>query len=277
MPKPFIKWAGGKSWLARMFEQEFAAPSFTFYVEPFLGGGAVALSVAGSTPKLLSDVNPTLMECWALFKTVPNVLVDELKRVEKQFGNNVEGYTKARAELNGIILNPRPLWLRRAALFLYLNARSFNGLWRTNSTGFMNVPFGKREAPTTISHEEARELSIFLRNCDLRVGDYKEILRFVGPKAKRDKVFVFFDSPYDGPESFDGYTPDGFGGVDQQDLAAWFAYLVSCGCTVWATNRNTEYIRSLYSDFEHVEINEHHGIGATAERRGKRSCLLIKG
>ena len=44
--------------------------------------------------------------------------------------------------------------VRRAALFVFLNKHGYNGLWRVNSKGRFNVPFGryaKRSIPSASS------------------------------------------------------------------------------------------------------------------------------
>jgi DNA adenine methylase len=269
--KPFVRWAGGKRAIAAQLAKEIEDVNPRLYVEPFVGGGAVALAVPSYIPKLLSDVNTTLIDAWRCLKKAPIALIDELHRIEDQYGNASEGYLKARDEMNGIITNPRPLWIRRAALFLYLNARCFNGLWRANASSKFNVPFGKLEKPSSIDHIEAQALSKFLRNVTLESCDFTEICSSVANKAPA----VFFDSPYD--EGFEGYAADGFGEHDQRRLAEWFFYLVRCGAKVWATNRDTPLIRELYVNAKIEPVEERHIVGATGERRGARSCVLIRG
>jgi DNA adenine methylase len=270
--KPFARWAGGKSWLAKTLGKEIEDLNPKLYIEPFLGGGAIALSVPSYIPKFLADVNPVLIDTWLCLQKAPAALIDELARIEKQYGNNNEGYLNARNEMNSMILTIRPLWIRRGAMFLYLNARCFNGLWRTNSRGYFNVPYGKLERPSSIDHIEAMQLGAFLRNCELRACDFREAcFKF----AAKPNTAVFMDSPYD--DSFDGYAAGGFSENDQRELAEWFFYLVRRGAKVWATNRDTVLIRELYANARLESIDEQHSVGATGERRGKRSCLLIRG
>lgn len=272
---PPIKWAGGKRWLASTLSKEIEGTNPRLYVEPFVGAGAMALAVMNSIPKILSDVNGTLMDMWRCLQKAPATLIGEVARVEHDYPDTNEGYLKARSEMNSIILIHRPMWIRRAALFLYLNARSFNGLWRTNSTGFFNVPFGKYKNPSSIDEMEAKRLGGFLKNCELVTCDFKETLSRLYGVYKGTKVAVFLDSPYD--ESFDGYAAGGFSEADQRALAKWFFYLVERGAKVWATNRDTPLIRELYVNARLESVDEMHVVGATGERRGKRSCLLIRG
>ena len=65
-PRPFLKWAGGKSELVPRILSKLPA-SIPQYVEPFVGGGAVffALARAGRLQRaLLGDRNPELVAVW---------------------------------------------------------------------------------------------------------------------------------------------------------------------------------------------------------------------
>ena len=59
---PFLKWAGGKRWLAPRYRHLFPT-SFTTYVEPFLGSGAVFFALQPKAA-LLSDRNPELINVY---------------------------------------------------------------------------------------------------------------------------------------------------------------------------------------------------------------------
>lgn len=272
MIKPAVRWAGGKTWLASRLASEIEAVKPKVYIEPFLGGGAVALAVASSIPKILSDSNSTLMDFWTCVKALPKALINELARVEKQYPDTLEGYLRARDELNAGILIQRAMWVSRAALFLYINARCFNGLWRTNSKGTFNVPYAKLEHPSSIDHDEARILSTHLQTARILCSDYQEVFRSVDKQLPGAAIYI--DSPYDG--TFDGYTSDGFAETAQRELAEWCRYCVSRGAKIWASNRDTDLIRELYSWASIEAIAERHSVGATGVRRGQRDCVLIR-
>lgn len=66
--KPFLRWAGGKSWLVRKSQDLFSARQFRRYHEPFVGGGAVFLPCPEEPrrpfpTKTLRSLKPTL-EVW---------------------------------------------------------------------------------------------------------------------------------------------------------------------------------------------------------------------
>ncbi len=55
--KPFLRWAGGKSWLVKYIDQIISGKSFKKYHEPFLGGGAVFFFLDLRDASYLSDFN----------------------------------------------------------------------------------------------------------------------------------------------------------------------------------------------------------------------------
>ncbi|MFC1725986.1 DNA adenine methylase, partial [candidate division KSB1 bacterium] len=55
--KPFLRWAGGKTWLIKHLESFIPKKGFNNYHEPFLGGGAVFFSIPNNNNSYLSDFN----------------------------------------------------------------------------------------------------------------------------------------------------------------------------------------------------------------------------
>lgn len=140
MPKadPFLKWAGGKRKLLGAILG--AAPtSFKRYLEPFFGGGAVALAL-GYQPMLLNDSNDELMNTYCVVRDALDALLplfDEHQRMHS------EAYFYAVRAQAPSTLGP----CKRAARFIYLNKTCFNGLYRVNKRGEFNVPFGRYTNP----------------------------------------------------------------------------------------------------------------------------------
>jgi DNA adenine methylase len=283
--QPFARWVGGKRWLAPRLSEEIIATKPRLYVEPFLGGGAVALSMPRSTPKVLSDINPHLVDVWLCIKRQPALLLSELAETEQRYGNDQEGYLLAREAFNFMARSPRAMWVQRSAVFLYLNARCFNGLWRTNQKGLFNVPFGKLAKPKQLDDDDIMPISGALKNADLRCQQFPVVLHQVFAahsrcyrgrgKSSLDKIAIYADSPYIG--TFDSYDKDGFTEEDHQGLADLLRYAVARGASIWASNSDTPFTRELYSWAHIEEVGERHSVGPTGAQRGNKSCLLIRG
>ncbi len=292
MAKPFLRWVGGKSWLVPKLVPEILAGNPQIYVEPFLGAGAIALALPDTLPKILGDTNAALMDVWRCLQRVPDALHTELTQLEERehtfWGiKSSIFYNEIRAEFNAMVGSSRSMWVARAARFVFLNARCFNGLWRTNKAGRFNVPWGKLESPRRHLPEDFKAYCAQLGRAQLHAGHFLacggvEITRrsrvakddFEKMKTCLVGVTAFFDSPYD--QTFDDYAPGGFGEADQRQLASHAASWAAMGARIFATNTDTPLIRELYA-WAHVEpLNEQHSVSATNAGRGKRACLLIR-
>ncbi len=262
--RPFIKWAGGKSQLLPEMAKLFPPKDqINRYFEPFLGGGAVFFHL--QHPKsYLSDTNKDLVE---LYETVKNN-VEKLIKALKPHKNEHDYFYEVRAQ-NPADLSP----IERAARFIYLNKTCFNGLYRVNSKGGFNVPFGRYKNPAICDEEALRSASAALKNAKISHGEFHSVLS----KAKTTD-FIYFDPPYQPlskTSSFTSYTVNGFGENEQRDLAKTYKELANRGCFVMLSNSDAPLIRELYKDFFLYEIQASRAINSKADGRGKITELLI--
>ncbi|HBB56970.1 TPA: modification methylase [Patescibacteria group bacterium] len=199
-PKPFVKWVGGKRQLLAQFRLMNLYPPEKFdikkgkYFEPFVGGGAVFFDLLPETA-YLSDLNNELVITYNVIKNDVENLIKSLKKhkLDKDY------FLKIRVQ------NPEKLSdLNTASRFIYLNRTCFNGMYRVNSRGGFNVPFGKYTNPLICDENNLRKASKALKNVEIKKQDYKEVLK----KAKKGD-FVYFDPPYypvSKTASFTSYT-----------------------------------------------------------------------
>lgn len=75
-PKPFIKWAGGKSHLLPVLRR-CVPEKFGRYFEPFLGGGALFFNLCPPNA-LLSDSNEELIHCYKVVRDRPQNVIERL-------------------------------------------------------------------------------------------------------------------------------------------------------------------------------------------------------
>ena len=66
--------------------------------------------------------------------------------------------------------------IERAARALFINRTCYNGLYRLNRKGQFNAPFGYYKNPMIYDPDNLRAASVALRNVDLRVADFAEVL-----------------------------------------------------------------------------------------------------
>lgn len=271
-PKPFVKWVGGKRQLLRQFRDMGLYPPDDFdpltntYFEPFVGGGAVFFDLLPKKAEL-SDLNSELVTTYNVIKNHVDELVKSLKKhkYDKQY------YLKVRAE------KPKELSdVEVASRFIYLNRTGFNGMYRVNSKGEFNVPFGKYTNPIICDEENLRKVSKALQKVTIKKQDYKTVLK----KAKKGD-FVYFDPPYypvSKTASFTSYTADSFLEEEQTELRDTFVELHKRGCFVMLSNSDTPLINDLYSGIKSVKVSKvaaGRAINSNATKRGKISEVLV--
>jgi DNA adenine methylase len=236
LQRPFLKWAGGKTRLVATI-REVVPRSATRLVEPFVGGGAVALNL-GLPAALLADTNPDLIEVYARLQESAENFIAECAELFVAENNMAAAYYARREEFNATTDRRR-----RATLFVYLNRHGYNGLCRYNARGGFNVPFGRYKAPR-LPGEEMRAFAAVLRACVLRRADFRAVLVEAGAGD-----FVYCDPPYvpaSATANFTGYAPGGFTARDQGDLVAGCAAAARRGACVVLSNHDTPETRELY-------------------------------
>lgn len=155
-------------------------PPHTTYIESFLGSGCLFFAL-DPRHSILGDSNRALIETYRAVRDAPE---DVARRIQA-LDDTPAGYYATRA------LDPRTLdRIGRAARFVFLNKRCFNGVYRTNRSGHFNVPLGSRTGllPTK---EILSATSRALRHASLVCGDFETTLARAGCNA-----FVYLDPPY---------------------------------------------------------------------------------
>ena len=256
--KPFIKWAGGKGNLLQKLEAllptNFDDLENLTYIEPFVGGGAMLFHVLQRhrciKRAVINDINPDLIRCYQLIANDPQTLIERLKNIENNyysvdFPARKELFYAYREQYNSEGIHPD----ERAALFIFLNHTCFNGLYRVNSKGLYNVPYGKYKRPFSPYADSIRELSYYFKtnNIVFLNGHYSKILNYLDSKS-----FVYLDPPYDrvSTTSFISYSSDSFSRLEQIGLKNFCDKLTAKGIRFMQSNSATDFIKDLYKDYK---------------------------
>lgn len=266
--RPFLKWAGGKTQLLSQLAQ-FYPPRRTVerYVEPFLGSGAVYFHFKAMVePKraLLWDNNRELVDTFQAVQSSVDQVIKLLRKYQKQHSKDF--FLAMREKMPTSLPS-------KAARLIYLNKTCFNGLYRVNSRGIFNVPFGRYTNPGIFNEDWLRRASDELANAKIETRDF----RLLELHAKKND-FVYFDPPYHPRSStsyFTSYTRESFGEADQRELAEVYRALDKKGCLLMLSNSDTPLIRELYRDFCIREVSARRNINSRAERRGPICELVV--
>lgn len=272
MIAPLLKWAGGKRQLRSELIRRLPDRWGTYF-EPFVGGGALLVELAnqGRLGKaVIGDKNPELINLYRVVKQDPDGLTRAL--ADEKYQNNEESFCRLKAWFNELIgTRRRPV--ERAALLVYLNKHSYNGLWRVNRKGHYNVPFGKYARLSLPSLQTLQTFSRMLEGVTLMHADFGQIVR----TAKRGD-FIYFDPPYH-PLSktacFTDYTTGGFSFEDQERLARVFQRLSDRDVRLMLSNSRTPAIEKLYEGFTIHTVPAKRFINCKGTKRGGASELII--
>ena len=271
-PRPFVKWAGGKSQLLKALEQHFPQ-DFQTYFEPFLGGGAVFFHLVGNRHRfsaVLSDTNEELITTYRVVKENVKELIQELNNHKAQYDTAPkEYYYHVRDALEATTD------VQKAARLIFLNKTCYNGLYRVNKKGKFNVPFGRYKKPKICDKTNLRIVSSVLNwsKARLLVADFQE-----ATCNASNKDFIYFDPPYQPISStakFTSYTHSGFPEEEQERLYRWFKELDRRGCQIVLSNSDTEVIRNTYKEYTIEQVEALRAISCKGNRRTGHTELII--
>ena len=267
LPAPFLKWAGGKRQLLAYIEARIPERIDTYF-EPFMGGAAVFFRLAARRRfkhAVLADANRDLIDCYKAVRADVDAVIVALRK----YRNDRDQYYRVRAQEPETMSD-----VERAARVIYLNRCGYNGLYRVNSKGRFNVPFGRYKQPVICDEDKLRAASVALRKAKLVCGDFTRILGKVGPDD-----FVYFDPPYvplSATSSFTAYAKRQFGAPDQERLAGVLRDLAQRKIPVLLSNSYCSETRDLYLGFDHEKVPARRSINSVARGRGPIDEILVR-
>ncbi len=271
VPHPFLKWAGGKRQLLSQMKV-FFPKVFNKYIEPFVGGGAVFFYLSRKNllknKTILIDINPDLINCYNVIKTDVEDLIKSLikHKNEKEYYYTIREVDRKEEYEN---------WnsIEKASRIIYMNRCCYNGLYRVNSKGYFNVPFGKYKNPQFCNKLNLRAVHSALKNVKIINDSFKVVLNFA---QKGD--FIYFDPPYvpiSNSANFTSYTKDSFDKENQIQLFNVFKTLDNRGCKIVLSNSYCDFILDLYKDYKINTLLAKRAINSDASKRGKIEEVLI--
>ena len=291
--KPFIKWAGGKGQLLSQLDeylpQILSEREFT-YIEPFVGGGAMLFHMLQKYPNIerviINDINPYLTTAYRVVKDEPNELIERLSVLEREYFA-LESEEAKKAFFLGVreIFNEDNLdAVDRTKYLMFLNRTCFNGLYRVNSRGKFNVPFGRNLNPTICNSETIMADSELLNRVDVVIlnGDFEQTINYFNAEGLN---FFYFDPPYrplSTTSSFNSYAREEFNDAEQLRLRDYCQMLNDMGALWMLSNadcsaKNPEdlFFEDAFHNFNINRVYASRSINANPKKRGKLTELLI--
>lgn len=268
---PVVKWVGGKRQLLSEITPLLPSKQITSYCEPFLGGGAVLFSIQ-PTKAIVNDLNGDLITVYEIIRDDVEALISDLKKHEntsdyfytiRDMDRNREAY-QAMSKVE------------RASRLIYLNKTCFNGLFRVNSSGEFNSPFGHYKNPNIVNEPVLRAVNKYFSSNN--ISFYNEDFAVTLSRVRKG-CFVYLDPPYDpisDTSSFTGYNKGGFNKDEQARLKQCCDDLTKRGIKFMLSNSSTDYIKNLYKDYDISIVQAKRTINSDASKRGAIEEVLIR-
>jgi len=265
-----LKWVGGKRQLLDILTP-LLPDRVTAYCEPFVGGGALLFRLQ---PKVayVNDINDELIRVYKIIRSDVGTLITALQK----FKNEADHFYTVRdwdrdKEKYSLISD-----IEKAARILYLNKTCFNGLYRVNSAGEFNSPFGKYRNPNIVNAPMLRAVSSYLNAATVHLTclDYAEVLRKLPQGA-----FVYLDPPYDpvsDTSNFTDYAKGGFSRDEQIRLRECCDDLNRRGVRFMLSNSATEFIKEQYAAYNITIVQAKRAINSDAAKRGEIDEVLVR-
>lgn len=267
---PFFRWTGSKAALRETISRRMPARIAGNYLEPFIGGGALALAllsepgrIAGAA--LLSDTNQELIITYACVRDCPERVITALEAHKR--ASSAEHYKAIRAQvlpdLSGHDVRGEIGDAERAARFLYLIGAGWHGLWRVSATGKMNTPYGHGDTHY-VEPERIYAASRALSRARFAIMDFEQAIDRCGAGD-----LIYADPPYiprTPTASFTAYGKNKFTQTDHERLDHICAIAANRGAHALVSNSDTKHTRRIYAGGEAVTISHKYRIGA--DRRG---------
>lgn len=278
-PSPLLRWAGGKSQLLEVLLA--AVPreidlKKNFYFEPFLGGGALFFGLhkrfSQDETKMwknkrfhLGDLNDDLINFYKVVRDEPKKLIKSMNKYEDK--KNEDDFYNIRDSSR-----QKSSHIERAAKLLYLNRLCFNGLYRVNSNGQFNVPYGKLDNPIICKPEAIIACSQWLKNSELKATSYEDLV-----STARFGDLVYFDPPYipiSKTANFSSYLKEGFNLNDQHSLAQVISRLNNKGVNVILSNSDTALSNQIFSELNRYSVSVSRTISGSSLSRNRVNEII---
>ena len=266
--RPFIKWQGAKSQYLRILSQalptDFATTPDVTYIEPFVGSGSLLFHMLQTYPNItravINDNNLDLMRVYNTGRDRASELVNELRRIQKQFlpldeAKRALYFDEAREEFSERLVDG----IRHAALFIFLNKTSVGGQGQKyHAARRYDIC---EEAVLLADAKVLKDVTIL---CDDYEKTYNEAC---------GNTFFFLDPPCDTPTW----------GYREQVRLKKFCDLLNFRHFDWMLTDNDNRCKSLssngveqlYSNYDIQRIWSQQAIKAAPEKREKQPSELL--
>lgn len=270
MVAPVVKWVGGKRQLLDAL-LPLLPSHIASYCEPFVGGGALLFKLQPGKA-WINDINSELMQMYEVIRDDAETLIQLLA----QHTNEAEHFYAVRDWDRDKKKYASLTKTEKAARIIYLNKTCYNGLFRVNSAGEFNTPFGSYKNPNIVNATTIKAVSRYFQQAEITFScrDYAQVLAEV-----QRGTFVYLDPPYDpvsDTSNFTGYARGGFSHDDQIRLRECCDDLDRRGIKFMLSNSATDFIRDQYRQYRIKTVQAKRAVNSDATKRGQIDEVVVR-
>ncbi len=160
----------------------------------------------------------------------------------------------------------------RAANFYFIREYCYGSMFRYNSAGEFNIPYGgmsynKKDMGCKIKNMYQADMAMLLSKTEMHCRDFEEFLDAI---HLSQEDFLFLDPPYD--TDFSDYEGKDFTKYDQARLAN---YLKKTPAKFLLIIKNTEFIWNLYKDFHISTFDKQYTYNVRSRNDREAEHLII--
>lgn len=242
--RTFLSRIGGKTRIRKTI-YEIMPEDFTYYIEPYLGGGAIFLGYKFKKDQkiILNDLCPTLISAWRLMKTSPDGVIDEYNSRDLDYLKSIY-YKETKDDLHKLVK------------YILLHNNTFGA--KANPKGLLYR--GINPWPKLKLMDKYKKK---LEGVEIQNRDAIEIIK----ENNYPNAFLYVDPPYE--------TSDKLYKFDRTNFEILRDTLKDFKGKFLLSINDSENIRELFKEYNFTELTDG-GIGNKAIGVNKRKELLIK-
>ena len=261
--RPLLRWAGSKRQLLPQLRAYWDASGCNRYVEPFAGSAAHFFDIEPRSA-IINDTNEELIGFYRCMQTDAAAVF----ALADSWPIDDETYY----DLRTLFRSERKV-IRRSAMFFYLNRNCFNGIYRTNLSGYFNVPFGGSKTGSLPKWEEIESAVKLLASASLRCDDFESLLK----REVRAGDFVYLDPPYavENRRVFVQYSANTFGSADLQRLSDLLHCIDALGATFLLSYAMAPEARHFFAHWQSRRTSTQRNVAGFAHHRRRAMEMLV--
>lgn len=277
---PLLKYRGGKSREIARFEK-YIPQSFSTYIEPFFGGGALYFYLEPQKA-IINDINEKLIAFYYNVRDEFSILRNQLDLLQDTYETNQKLFRALKSDTTERVENKNEVlyYLIRdmyngkipsayldGVLYYFINKTAYSGMIRYNQNGDYNVPFG--HYPNFNTKIITEEHSKLLQKAKIYQLDYARIFEM----SSADD-FMFLDPPYDC--IFNDYgNIDMMNGFDEEQHRRLANDFKKLKCKAMMIIGKTPLTEELYGDYIIDEYYKNYAVNIKNRFKAEAKHIVV--